>query len=105
MALSSVTARLLHILEAIETLEDAFEDAGELSLLQDTQQRWIMERGFEIISEASRHIPDEMKERFDLDWRGVRDVGNVLRHGYEIVAPERLWAFYVEDIPPLKAAV
>ncbi len=64
--------------------------------------RW---RGFQIISEASRYIPEDAKARFNIDWRGVRDIGNVLRHGYEIVSPERLWGFFIDDAPPLKEAV
>lgn len=105
MAYSDVPQRLFHILEAIQTLETAFEDADEISVIQNIQQRWILERGFEIISEASRHIPEALKERFDIDWRGVRDIGNVLRHGYRRASPEQLWGYFVHDLPPLKAAV
>lgn len=105
MAYAGVAERLFHILEAIHTLETAFDDADDLSLLQNIEQRWVLERGIEIISEASRHIPDLLKERFEIDWRGLRDIGNVLRHGYRTAAPDRLWDYFVQDMPPLKAAI
>lgn len=35
-------------------------------------------RALEIISEASRHLPDDLKGRHpEIDWIAVRDAGNV----------------------------
>jgi uncharacterized protein with HEPN domain len=43
-----------------------------------------MERYLERLSEASRHVPQELKEKHpEVDWRGVADIGNVLRHAYD----------------------
>jgi uncharacterized protein with HEPN domain len=40
-----------------------------------------------------------------IPWSKVRDIGNVLRHGYEIVDPRVIWTIVTEDLAPLKAAV
>jgi uncharacterized protein with HEPN domain len=65
-----------------------------------------LERTVEIITEASRHLPDEIKGRHpSIPWSKVRDIGNVLRHGYEIVDPRVIWTIVTEDLAPLKAAV
>ncbi len=45
------------------------------------------ERGIEIISEASRHIPEHLKATEpEIPWRQIAGIGNVLRHGYESVS-------------------
>ena len=46
----------------------------------------------EIISEASRRLPDDIKARHaDVPWRAIRDAGNVYRHRYDSVAAELVW--------------
>jgi uncharacterized protein with HEPN domain len=46
----------------------------------------------EIISEASRHLSDELKARHpEIPWPKVAGIGNVLRHDYELVAHDVLW--------------
>ena len=60
----------------------------------------------ERLSEASRHIPDALKEKHPtVDWRGVADLGNVLRHAYEQVVDRRIWETVTADLAPLKSAV
>jgi len=63
----------------------------------------LVERGIEIISEASRHLPDALKARHsEIPWRKVAGVGNVLRHEYERIAPEVLWSVAHDDLPTLE---
>ncbi|MCI0466902.1 MAG: DUF86 domain-containing protein [Beijerinckiaceae bacterium] len=67
---------------------------------------FAMTRALEIISEASRRLPDEMHERHpDLPWREIRDVGNFYRYQYDNVAESYVWATVHDHLPPLLAAV
>lgn len=51
-----------------------------------------VERSIEIISEASRHIPEELKAQFpDVPWQQIAGIGNVLRQDYEIVDDHITW--------------
>ena len=60
---------------------DAFET--------DWQRQWLVERGLEIISEASRRLPDEIKAKHpEIPWPKVAGIGNVLRHNYENSSPK-----------------
>ena len=69
-------------------------------------RRHATERCLEIVSEASRHIPREVKARHPkIAWRGVADFGNVLRHDYPNVKDRRVWEIVTHDLDPLKAAV
>jgi len=96
---------LIDIVEAIEIIHS--ELAG-LTLEQfegDRRKRWLVERGIEIISEASRRLPADMKARHaDIPWRKVAGIGNVLRHEYADVAPDVLWHVVQDNLPPLETA-
>jgi uncharacterized protein with HEPN domain len=71
----------------------------------DRRKRWLVERGIEIISEASRHLSEELKGRHpDIPWPKVAGIGNVLRHEYEDVAHDVLWHVVRDDLPPLEQA-
>ena len=65
------------------------------------------ERFLEILSEAARHIPDELKiTEPDVEWRQVADIGNHLRHAYHRVDAEILWLTYENGkLAELKNAV
>jgi uncharacterized protein with HEPN domain len=92
MPTRSQIARLTDIIEAIELIRSELAGATLQSLESDIRKRWLVERGIEIISEASRHLNDEMKNRHpEIPWSKVAGIGNVLRHEYERVAYDVLW--------------
>ena len=63
-------------------------------------------RALEIISEASRHLPEDLKARHpEIDWIAVRDAGNVYRHACEMVTEQRIWDTVVIHLAPLEQAV
>lgn len=69
----------------------------------DRRKRWLVERGIEIISEASRPLPDAMKARHpSIPWPKVAGIGNILRHDYERVAHDVLWHVVRDELPPLE---
>lgn len=63
-------------------------------------------RALEIISEASRRLPDDLRNRHaDLPWRSIRDVGNFYRHQYDNVAASYVWETVTAHLPLLLAAI
>ena len=53
---------------------------------------YAVTRALEIISEATRRLPAEMKARYtDLDWSAIAAAGNVYRHDYETVDDALIW--------------
>ena len=49
-------------------------------------------RALEIVSEATRRLPDELKGRHpDIDWAAVAAAGNVYRHEYEGIDEALIW--------------
>ena len=68
--------------------------------------RSAVERGIEIISEASRHLGNEVKAQHkDVRWKDIAGIGNILRHDYQRVDAAIIWKAVKDDLPPLKAAL
>ncbi|HEY5301359.1 MAG TPA: HepT-like ribonuclease domain-containing protein [Acetobacteraceae bacterium] len=102
MAARSLIPRLSDIIEAVERVRGVVGDATLEAFADDWESRWLVERGVEIISEASRHLPAGLKARHpDLPWPKVAGIGNVLRHNYESIAAPVMWALVRNDLPRL----
>ncbi len=59
----SVILRLEDMTEAVGRVRDVLGDLSVEAFEADWQKHWLVQRGIEIISEASRHLPPEMKAR------------------------------------------
>jgi uncharacterized protein with HEPN domain/predicted nucleotidyltransferase len=98
--------RLEDMADAVRAIESYTAGKGLDDYRRDPLLRDAVERRIEIVSEASRHVPEDLKARHPhIPWAQVRDVGNILRHGYEIVDHAVIWAIVTDDVSPLKAAV
>jgi uncharacterized protein with HEPN domain len=97
-----------YLTDIIEAIEHIREKAGATSLdafKQDWEQQWIVQRGIEIVSEASRRLPDPMKARYPyIPWPKIAAIGNVMRHEYQQVSPPLLWEIVQDHLAPLEAA-
>jgi uncharacterized protein with HEPN domain len=98
--------RVQHILEAIEDCERILAQKNRSTFADDRLTRLAVERALEVVSEASRHIPTEMKKReTTIAWQRMADLGNRLRHAYHRIDPDILWNIVENDLPPLKLFV
>ena len=65
-----------------------------------------VERNIEIISEASRRLPEDLKQgEKKISWKKIAGVGNVLRQDYREINHKSLWMTIQEDLTPMKEAV
>jgi uncharacterized protein with HEPN domain len=72
----------------------------------DTRTVYAVTRCLEIISEASRRLPDEMKARYPaIAWKNMAGAGNVYRHDYEDIAAKLVWDTVQLALPPLRDVV
>jgi uncharacterized protein with HEPN domain len=77
---------------------DAFRD--------DQRTIYAVIRCLEIISEASRRLPDELKARHpSIAWKNMAGAGNVYRHDYEDVAASFVWVVLEDHLPSLRSVV
>ena len=95
--------RLTDIVEAIEHIKSEMTDVPLDAFESDWRKRWLVERGIEIISEASRHLPNALKAHHPgIPWPKVAGIGNVLRHDYESIAAPVLWTLVRDSLPALE---
>lgn len=98
-----VVLRLRDISEAATHVEELVKDRTRDEVHADRVSCLALERLLEIISEASRHIPDELKAGpgAEVPWRQVADLGNNLRHAYANIDFDIIWDIATKDMAPL----
>jgi uncharacterized protein with HEPN domain len=94
------------ILEAIEGIRTAIGGMSLDAYGASWATRRAAERAIEIISEASRHLPEPLRaSEPDVPWREIASIGNVLRHAYHRVDDEVIYVIVTCQLGPLEAAV
>ena len=97
---------LLDVLNAIEGVREAVGSASFEEFCGSRPMRRAVERELEIISEASRHIPENLKtEEPSIPWREIAGIGNVLRHDYQVISNTVVWNVLQIHLPPLEAVI
>lgn len=72
----------------------------------DDRTHFAVVRCLEIISEASRRLGAEVRDRNPhIPWRQVMDAGNFYRHAYDGVSLDVVWLTIHNELPILVAAV
>jgi uncharacterized protein with HEPN domain len=72
----------------------------------DARTVYAVTRCLEIISEASRRLPNELKARHpSIAWKEIAGAGNVYRHDYEDVAAHYVWDTVQRDLPQLRSVI
>jgi uncharacterized protein with HEPN domain len=95
--------RLQDILDNIDAVR-SFVGRGSLEdLVSDLKTRYAVERALEIISEASRRLPDDLRQRHPgIDWRALAGLGNVYRHDYDMIDAHLMWESIERRLKPLR---
>jgi len=98
--------RLSEIRENIR-LAHSFVDGLEYDGFRDNQLVfYAVTRALEIISEASRRLPHDMKARHpSIPWNEIAGAGNVYRHDYEDVRQQLVWGTVHNQLPILLTAI
>ena len=98
--------RLGHMRDEIEGITVVLRDANRDAFVENYLLRRAAERALQIISEAAKALPKELTDRYpEIDWRGVRGLGDVLRHDYERVDADTLWEILTEKLPELAPVI
>lgn len=93
-------------LEAVARIEQVTHGKTLAEFSANWQLRWLTQRAIEIISEASRAVPDDlMNTRPEIPWARVRAIGNVMRHEYDGLSDQIIWNAVVDEFPKLNAAL
>jgi uncharacterized protein with HEPN domain len=99
-------AALHDIAYHIELADQFAKGFDLLAFRNDLRTVFAVTRCLEIISEASRRLPEELKARHPtIAWRNMAGAGNIYRHDYEDVDASQVWEAVLLALPPLRAVV
>jgi uncharacterized protein with HEPN domain len=102
----SILLRLVNIRDAIRGIQKVTNGVAFDGFANNWGMQRAVERGLEIISEASRHIPDDLKGLApNIPWRQIAAIGNLLRHEYQRADIMATWNIIEEHLPPLAIAI
>ena len=98
--------RLIHIRDNIAKATMFVAGMSYDQFRNDEKSFYAATRALEIISEASRKLSAELKDRHPaLPWKDMAGAGSIYRHDYEDVIQQRVWQTVHEALPPLLAIV
>ncbi len=106
--MSKRDARLLlqDMLESLEKIERYTAGLTFERFAQDDRTVDAVVRNLEVIGEAARQIPSEVRERYpEVPWRRVIGLRNVVVHEYFAVDVEIVWTVVRQSLPELKEAL
>jgi uncharacterized protein with HEPN domain len=90
--------------EMLDYIEQARAYMRDMTFEEYSQR--AVERCIEVISEASRHIPDDIKAKHaEIPWVDVAAIGNIFRHEYHNIAARIVWDTVRVHLPQLHAVM
>ena len=94
------------ILEAIDDIQSFIKDMSFTDLESDKKTLYAVIRCLEILGEAVRKIPKNVKERYpDIPWKEIAGIRDKLIHEYFGVDTQTIWDTIQEDLSPLKETI
>ena len=97
---------LIHILECIEAIEEYSKGLTEKQFLKDQRAQDAIVRRFEIIGEATKHLPSSLKDKYPkVQWREIMSMRDRLIHEYFNVMMDLVWETVKKDLPKFKKQI
>ncbi len=94
------------ILESIQNIKDFTENINKEKFLKDKLRQSAVCRELEIIGEAVKNIPEEIRKKYPrLPWKEIAGFRDVLSHSYFGVSIEKIWNVVENDLTELEKQI
>jgi len=94
------------VADAIANIEEYTRDLDFDEFVENKMVRDAVIRNLEIIGEAVKNLPDEIKEKHpEIEWRDIAGLRDILSHKYFEVNLKILWDVIENKLPELKEEI
>lgn len=94
--------RVRHIVQSIERIMSYTQTMTCSEFVAGRMVREAVERNFEIIGEATAHIPADIQKKYNgVPWQKMKAMRNFIIHQYDEVEEIALWNTIQKDLPKL----
>ena len=94
------------IKEAVKRIEDYIIGLTFIKFLDDVKTQDAITRNLEIIGEAVKNIPSDVKDKHpDVEWKKIAGLRDILAHEYFGIDIEILWDIVENKLPDLKKEI
>jgi len=91
------------IISAMKSIEEFVEGLSLDEVKEDDKTSSAVIRKFDIIGEATRHVPEDLKEKYpDIPWKRMAGMRDRLIHAYFGVDYRLVWEAIKIDLPKLR---
>ena len=97
---------LRQIADYAQRAQELCEGKSLEDLVADWRSVLAFERALEVLGEATKRLPPELRERYPtVPWKLVAGMRDRVSHGYDAIDYQTLWDAVQLDVPPLLATV
>lgn len=102
----NIIVYLNYISDSIRMVKEYTDKLSEDNFLGSRHEQDAVVRRLEVIGEAAKRIPDDIREKFsDIPWRKMSQLRDVLAHDYMEINMKIVWATVKENIIPLETRI